>query len=124
MDESGTKLTELQFVILDCMVDDYEDIEQLYLCANRQTAEEHRLGTQFPLKIISVSYPLREIVDEVACMLEEGYVVAKYSNDEKVAPLESVNSAALHHYWFGPTQKGTEAWQAHHKRQASAETNR
>ena len=35
MEESATKLTELQFAFLNGMADDYEDVEQLYLNANR-----------------------------------------------------------------------------------------
>jgi hypothetical protein len=46
-------------------------------------------------------------------MLRDGYVFAKYSNNEEVAPLESLSFSVLHHYWFGPTQKGTEAWSAY-----------
>jgi hypothetical protein len=37
-------LTELQFVILDGMADDYEDVEQLFLYANRDFAQKMTRG--------------------------------------------------------------------------------
>jgi hypothetical protein len=39
-------------------------------------------------------------------MLREGYIEAKYSNDEELAPLRPMDLTALHHYWFGATDKG------------------
>jgi hypothetical protein len=53
---------------------------------------------------------LREIIDEMKFMLEEGYIKPDFSNDEKVAPLGEVN-LSLHHYSFSPTKKGKEAWE-------------
>ncbi len=97
-------LTELQFVILDGMADDYEDIEQLYLYAKRDLAEDKH------------QYPLREIVDEIGRLLREGYIEAKYSNNKELAPLQPLDFTALHHYWFGATEKGTEAWKASKER--------
>jgi hypothetical protein len=111
-------LTELQFLILDGMADDYEDIEQLYLYANRDLAEEKRLRIEYAHKVLRVQYPLNEIVDEIGCMLREGYIEAKYSNHEQFAPLKPLDFAALHHYWFGATKKGTEAWKASKERTA------
>src|ERR1035438_6725708 len=35
-----------------------------------------------------------------------------HSNDEEIAPLAPLAFAALHHYWFGPTEKGKQAWKA------------
>jgi hypothetical protein len=101
MGEPETKLTELQFTILNGMADDYEDVEQLYLYANQ---------LQFSSASAQVSFPLREVVDEIAKMLDEGYIEAKYSNDEKLAPLFPINFTAIHHYWFGATAKGMQAW--------------
>jgi hypothetical protein len=112
MENSETKLTELQFTILDGMADDYEDVEQLYLYANREFAEEKERNVQFPRMLVQVRFPMRDIVDEIANMLLQGYIVAKYSNDEQVAPLHPLNFAALHHYWFGATDKGTQFWNA------------
>lgn len=40
MEEAKAALTELQFTILDGMADLYEDVEQLYVYANRQFHEE------------------------------------------------------------------------------------
>ncbi|MGI9101663.1 MAG: hypothetical protein ACR2IF_04375 [Terriglobales bacterium] len=108
-------LTELQFTILDGMADDYEDVEQLYLYANREFATEREANIEFPRMLLQIRFPLREIVDEIASLLSEGYVEAKYSNDEEAAPLHPVNTAALHHYWFGATAKGTQAWTAYSK---------
>ena len=113
MGESETKLTELQFTILDGMADDYEDVEQLYLHANRRFAEERQATIQSPLMLVEIRYPLRDIVDEIANMVREGYIEARCSTDEEVAPLRTVNFSALHHYWFGATLKGKQEWKAH-----------
>jgi hypothetical protein len=116
MTQSDVALTELQFLLLDGMADDYEDIEQLYLFANRDLAEEKRAKIEQPHKILRDEYPLREIVDEIALMIQKEYVFAKYSNDEQVAPLSPLNTALLHHYWFGATEKGIRAWKAFQNR--------
>jgi hypothetical protein len=108
METSQPQLTALQFTILDGMADDYEDVEQLYLYANRKFAEEEQANVQFPQMVVEIRFPLREIVDEMINMLREGYIFAKYSNDEKFAPLCPLNLALLHHYWFGATDKGTQ----------------
>ena len=113
MEESATKLTELQFAILNGMADDYEDVEQLYLNANREFAGEKLASAQLPQALVQVRFPLRDIVDEITNMLREGYIEAKYSNDEDLAPLRLIDSSKLHHYWFGATDKGTEAWKAY-----------
>jgi hypothetical protein len=105
MDKVKASLTQLQFVILDGMADDYEDVEQLYLFASRDFAEEKHARIEYPHKVLRDQYPLREIIDEIAWMLREGYVEAKYSNDEEFAPLKPLDFAALHHYWFGPPRK-------------------
>jgi hypothetical protein len=113
MDKVKASLTQLQFVMLDGMADDYEDVEQLYLFANRAFAEEKHAGIRRPHRLLRDQYPLREIIDEIAWMLREGYVEAKYSNDEEIAPLAPLAFAAPHHYWFGPTEKGKQAWKAY-----------
>jgi len=113
MEKSDDKLTELQFAILDGMADDYEDVEQLYLFVNRRLSEEREKDIQFPRMLLEIRFPLREIWDEIAEMLAEGYIEAKYSNDEKIASLPSVDFTLLHHYWFGPTAKGIRTWSAH-----------
>lgn len=114
MPNFDSELTELQYLILDGMADDYENIEQLYLYANRDWDEEKRLGVEFPLKV----YRDHMLIDEVAAMLHDGHIEAKYSNDENIAPLEPLDFTLLHHYWFGPTAKGLRAWEAH--RQAAS----
>ena len=106
------KLTDIRFAILDGMADDYEDVEQLYLYANRDFEEQKRRNIEYPLKVLRDQYLLREIIDEISRMLRDGYIEAKYSNDQQVAPLNPVNQASLHHYWFGPTEKGKRAWKA------------
>lgn len=103
------KLTELQITILDGMSDDYEDIEQLYLYANRTGVEGRQSNMQVAQISPGIRFPLRELVDEIAHLLREGYIEAKYSNDEELAPLQPINAGALHHYWFGPTEKGKRA---------------
>jgi hypothetical protein len=113
MENSETKLTALQFKILDGMADDYEDVEQLYLYANRDFTGEKQANVQFPQMVVEVRFPLRDIVDEMVNMLREGYIFAKYSNDERFAPLDPLNWAQLHQYWFGATGKGTQLWKVH-----------
>jgi hypothetical protein len=115
MEHSNEQLTELQFTILDGMADDAEDIEQLYLFANRRFAEESSSNIQFPCMLVEVRFALRDICDEMAEMVHEGYIEAKYSNDERIAPLCPLDFTALHHYWFGPTAKGTTAWNGYRK---------
>jgi hypothetical protein len=112
VEESETKLTELQFTILNGMADDYEDVEQLYLYANRDFAEGVA-NVQFPRTLDQGRFPLRDIVDEITNMLRESYIEAKYSNDEELAPLRPIDFSALHHYWFGATDKGMQAWKAY-----------
>jgi hypothetical protein len=111
-------LTEIQFTILDGMADDYEDVEQLYLHANRDPARKAETSIELPRLLPQVRFPLRDIVDGVATLVREGYIEAKYSNDEHAAPLRPLNFTALHHYWFAPTAKGTQAWKAYSSREA------
>jgi hypothetical protein len=54
-----------------------------------------------------VRFPLHIVIGEIANMLREGYIVAKYSSDEHLAPLHPMKFSSLHHYWFGATDKGT-----------------
>jgi hypothetical protein len=100
-DEAET--ADLRFHILDAMVDDCEDVEQVYLCLNRG-----RFGMP-----PQPQFFLREIIDEMKLMLEEGYIKADHSNHEQLAPPGAVNSSLFHHYWFSPTEKGKEVWAAH-----------
>jgi hypothetical protein len=113
MERSEAKLTELQFTILDGMADDYEDVEQLYVYANREFAAETQAGVQSPYMLVQIRFPLREIVDEIASMLREKYIEARYSHDEELAPLHPLDFAMLHHYWYGATKKGQDARKAH-----------
>ncbi len=106
-------LTQVQFIILDGMADDYEDVEQLYLYANRDFVQEERADIQFPRMMVQVRYPLRQLMDEITNLLREGYIEAKYSNDEEAAPLRQLDLGRLHHYWFGATAKGNQAWKSH-----------
>jgi hypothetical protein len=101
-ERDATEIAELRFQILDAMVDDCEDVEQVYHCVNRG-----RLETQGQPQFF-----LREIIDEMKLMLEEGYIKPDFSNDEKQAPVGLVNLSLFHHYWFSPTAKGKEVWAA------------
>ena len=83
-------------------MDDAEDVEQIYLSANRDGLLKEPLVPRFAL---------REIIDEMKFMLQEGYIRAHFSNDEKQAPLDDINLMLFHHYWFSPTKAGKEAWQ-------------
>jgi hypothetical protein len=100
-EKNDAQIAELRFHILHSMMDDAEDIEQVYLSANR---DELFKGRQ-------PRFHLREIIDEMKFMLQEGYIRAHFSNDEKQAPLDDVNLPLFHHYWFSPTKTGKEAWQ-------------
>lgn len=114
-----TPLTELQFAILNGMADDYEDAEQLYLSANRDLSEEQRKGVVFPRKVLGEHFPLHDLMDELRNMVRLGYIEAKYSNDEQVAPLSPLDFTALHHYWFGSTVQGKELWRAYREKAQS-----
>ena len=113
MEQSKSKLTELQFIILDGMVDDYENLEQLYLYANREFAEERKASVHHPHILLQVRFPLRDIVAEVRNMLGEGLIEAKACNDKEVALPPLIDFSALHDYWFGTTARGIEAWKTY-----------
>lgn len=98
-----TEIAELRLQILNAMMDDAEDVEQVYLSANRN---------EFLAAPCQPRFPLREIVDEMKLLLEEGFVEACFTNDEKQAPLDNLNLALFHHYWFSPTKRGKELWEA------------
>jgi hypothetical protein len=107
MSEQDTSdLTELQFHILEVMMDDAEDIEQIYLMAN---------DSAFKMFPPQPRFPLRAIIDELRHMLEQDYIKAEFTNDETLAPLSKVVPAMLHHYWLSPTTKGLQAWEQHPK---------
>jgi len=119
MENPESKLNELQLTILDGMADDYEDIEQIYLYANRDFSEEEA-NIQYPRMLVQVRFPLRDLIDEIRTLLEEGYIEVKYSNGEQGAPfnepgkpIRPVDFTELHHYWFDATEKGKHAWKAH-----------
>ncbi len=100
--ESAGRPTELQFQILNAMMDDAEDVERIYLAVNWNAIEA---GTMQP------DYSLKQVIEELNVLLRVGYVEAPmYCNPNRPLPPESF---ALHHYWFGPTEKGQQAWQAY-----------
>ena len=85
-------ITQIQFGVLDGIMDDAEDVEQLYLGLHEQ-------------------FTLHEVIDAVTLLLRDGMIEVKYTNDERIAPVKPINLATIHHYWFGPTAKGKAAWQ-------------
>jgi hypothetical protein len=99
---SDAEIVELRFHILGSMMDDAEDVEQVYLSANRG---------EFLKEPPQSRFALREIIDEMKFMLKEGYIKAHFSNSEKHAPLDDINFSLFHHYWFSPTETGKKAWQ-------------
>ena len=101
-ERDAAEVAELRFHILNAMMDDCEDVEQVYLFANCG-----RFETQGQPK-----FSLRETIDEMKLMLEEGYIKPVFSNDDKQAPVGSVNLSLFHHYWFSPTEKGKKVWAA------------
>lgn len=56
---------------------------------------------------------LRDVIDQMKLMIEEGYIKADFSNDEESAPLSDLNLSLFHYYWFSPTEKGKQVWTAH-----------
>jgi hypothetical protein len=96
------EIAKLRFHILDVMMDDAEDVEQVYLSANRDGLLNEPLQPRFAL---------RDIIEEMKLMLGEGLIEVKYSNDERQAPLNNINVLLFHYYWFSPTESGKEAWQ-------------
>jgi hypothetical protein len=98
-------ITKLQFHTLNAMMDDAEDVEQLYLAVTRDCLLQPR-------------FSLGVIIDVIRLMVDEGYIKANYTNDARLAPLESLNVSLLHHYWFSPTQKGKQSWEAHQSHSA------
>jgi hypothetical protein len=95
------EIAKLRFCILHVMMDDAEDVEQVYLSANRDVLFKEPLQPRFAL---------RDIIDEMKLMLDEGYIKAHYSNDEKQAPLDNINLLLFYHYWFSPIESGKEVW--------------
>jgi hypothetical protein len=100
--ESAPRLTELQFQIINAMMDDAEDIERIYLAINWKAIEAGSIQPE---------HSLSQIIDELSPLLRSGYVEApKYCNPSLPLP---PNISLLHHYWFGPTEKGKQAWEAY-----------
>src|SRR5258708_20235247 len=89
-------MTELRFQILNAMAD---DVEQIYLAANRSSLEVGSIQPQ---------YPLRDIIDEINSLLQEGFIKAEFCNDPKLP--SRVPDGLLHHYWFCPTEKARQPW--------------
>jgi hypothetical protein len=100
--DGAPRLTELQFQILNAMMDDAEDLEQIYLAANRSSLEAGSIQPE---------HPLRDIIDELNSLLKGAYVEAPKSCNTSL-PLPP-DSSLLHHYWFSPTEKGKQAWKAY-----------
>ncbi len=103
-------LTELQFKILDAMMDDYEDLEQVYLTINRESLE-----SRGEPKYGQPKYRLVPVFDEIGRMFEGGLIKAHISWDENTAPVSQANRAALHYYWFAPTEQGKDEWKNYPK---------
>jgi hypothetical protein len=96
-------LSELKFAILNAMMDDYEDLEQIYLTINRDALKskgqpDHLLVT---------------IADEILALLDAGLIEPRSSWKEDVAPISKLNRTAIHCYWFFPTEKGKNEWKNH-----------
>lgn len=89
-------LTPLQLEILDVMMDDYEDVEQVYLSVNRNAFERNPCVPQFRL---------RDVIDDLKSLLAEGLVELAPSQCQPAGP-----EVEFHEQWFFPTDKGREAW--------------
>jgi hypothetical protein len=81
------------------MADDAEDVEQIYLTANRDSLGA---GSTQP------KYPLRDIIDGVNFLLKDGQIRAAFCNDPNLP--SQVPGGLMHHYWFSPTDKGEHTW--------------
>jgi len=103
-------LTQLQFEILNARMDDYEDVEQVYLTINREFLESRAEPNYGQPK-----YRLVLVIDEMRQMLEDGFIKAHISWDENLAPVSQLNQAALHYYWVAPTDRGKDQWENHHR---------
>ena len=93
-------LTDLQWNILNVMMDDYEDVEQVYLSINRDAL----MARGQPDHLLFV------VVDEIRNLLASGHVKAEYTNDEGRTPVGNLNQELIFYYWIGPTDKGKQAW--------------
>ena len=103
-------LTELQFAIINAMMDDYEDVEQVYLGVNREALREtHEPNCGQP------EYRLVEIVDEIQGLLEGGLIRAHILSSEGAASLNHIDQTRIHDYWFAPTEKGKGEWKSHQR---------
>ena len=100
--KSSPRLTELQFQVLNAMMDDAEDVEQIYLAVNRNFLESGSIQPE---------HPLRDIIDELKSLLLGGYLQAPKSCNPHTPQPPDIS--LLHHYWFSPTEKGKQAWEAH-----------
>jgi len=84
-------------------MDDAEDFEQIYLVVNRPSLRAESLQPE---------YPLRDVVDELNSLLKNGFLEAPKFCNESSLPMPPDRSL-LHHYWFGPTESGKQAWEGH-----------
>jgi len=101
--ENLPRLTELQFQILNAVMDDAEDVEQIYLAVNSSSLETGSIQPE---------HPLRDIIDELNSLLKKGYVEAPRFCNTSSLP-QPPDSSMLHHYWFSPTEKGKRAREAY-----------
>jgi hypothetical protein len=97
---SASHPERLKLLILKAMMDDAEDIEQIYLSIN---------GSYIKKKI-TPDFPLREIIDGINLLLDGGFVAARRSDDHIKAPLDKIDSGMLHYYYFSPTKAGHAFW--------------
>lgn len=96
-------LSELQLAILNAMMDDYEDLEQVYLTINRAA-----LRTNGQPKHLLVM-----IADELLALVDNGLIEPRSSWKDDIAPVAKLNRAAIYCYWFSPTEKGKNEWRQH-----------
>jgi hypothetical protein len=83
-------------------MDDAESVKQIFLAVNWKWLEA---GSRKP------RHSMKAIVDELNFLLKNGYAEApKCSNPNMPQPLDS---ARLHDYWFGMTERGRQAWETY-----------
>lgn len=92
------------------MMDDYENVEQVYLGMNREA-----LGATKEPNFGQPKYRLAAIVDEIASLVEEGFIRAHILSSAGATPLSQVDQTRIHDYWFAPTEKGKREWKNHQR---------
>jgi hypothetical protein len=83
-------------------MDDAESVKQIFLAVNWKWLEA---GSKRP------RHSMKAIVDELNFLLKNGCAEAPKSCNPSMP--QPPDSARIHDYWFGLTEKGRQAWEAY-----------